>query len=267
MEGLQFDKAEYSGATGEAPPTVCAPCQNVLAGEYFHVNEQPFCATCKAEVERELGGSPGPAGFVKAALGGVAGGIAGALLYYLVLALTGYEIGIIAIAVGFLVGKGVRWGTGNRGGRLYQALAVGLTYVAIVSTYVPAVVRGLSEADTTPPSASAPVETAAVPGSTPAAAPAATPAATPATAASPGGDEPISLAAMFVGLALFAVLILALPFLGGFANILGLVIIGIGVYEAWKINRRVPLVIAGPFPAPAPGPTAFPPPVPATPGP
>ena len=72
---------------------------------------------------------------------------------------------------------------------------------------------------------------------------------------------------MFVSLALFAVLILALPFLGGFANILGLVIIGIGVYEAWKINRRVPLVIAGPFPAPAPGPTAFPPPVPATPGP
>ena len=159
MEGLQFDKAEYSGATSEAPPTVCAPCQNALAGEYFHVNEQPFCATCKAEVERVLGGSPGPAGFVKAALGGIAGGIAGALLYYLVLALSGYEIGIIAIAVGFLVGKGVRWGTGNRGGRLYQALAVGLTYVAIVSTYVPAVVRGLSEADTTPPSASAPVET------------------------------------------------------------------------------------------------------------
>jgi hypothetical protein len=267
MDDLQFDKAEYSGATSEAPPTVCAPCQNVLAGEYFHVNEQPFCATCKTEVEQVLGGSPGPAGFVKAALGGVGGGIAGALLYYLVLALTGYEIGIIAIAVGFLVGKGVRWGTGNRGGRLYQAMAVGLTYVAIVSTYVPAVVRGLREADTTPPSASAPVERAAVPGSTPAAAPAATPAVTPAATASPGGDEPITPVAVFVGLAVFAVLILALPFLGGFANILGLVIIGIGVYEAWKINRRVPLVIAGPFPAPALAPTAFPPPVPAMPGP
>ena len=133
MNELQFDKADYAGA-GSDTPTVCAPCQNALAGEYFHVNEQPFCGTCKAEVERVLGGSPGPAGFVKAALGGIAGGIAGALIYYLVLAVTGYEIGIIAIAVGFLVGKGVRWGTGNRGGRLYQALAVGLTYVAIVST-------------------------------------------------------------------------------------------------------------------------------------
>ena len=118
MDDLQFDKAEYGGAAGDAADGV-RPCQNALAGEYFHVNEQPFCASCKAEVERVLGGSPGPAGFVKAALGGVAGGIAGALLYYLVLALTGYEIGIIAIAVGFLVGKGVRWGTGNRGGRLY----------------------------------------------------------------------------------------------------------------------------------------------------
>ena len=32
-------------------------------------------------------------------LGGVGGGIAGALLYYLVRAMTSYEIGIIAIAV------------------------------------------------------------------------------------------------------------------------------------------------------------------------
>jgi hypothetical protein len=77
----------------------------------------------------------------------------------------------------------------------------------------------------------------------------------------------MSPAAVVVALALFVVLILALPFLGGFANILGLVIIGIGVYEAWKINRRVPLVIAGPFPAPASSAAAFPPPVPATPGP
>jgi hypothetical protein len=36
-------------------------------------------------------------------------------------------------------------------------------------------------------------------------------------------------------------------------NIMGLIIIGIGLYEAWKINRRIPL--SGPFrfgPAPAP---------------
>jgi hypothetical protein len=40
-------------------------------------------------------------------------------------------------------------------------------------------------------------------------------------------------------------LALAAPFLGGTSNIMGILIIGIGIYEAWKINRRVPL--SGPF--------------------
>ena len=36
------------------------------------------------------------------------------------------------------------------------------------------------------------------------------------------------------------------PFLGGFENIIGIIIIGIGLYEAWKLNRRVELTISGP---------------------
>jgi hypothetical protein len=49
-------------------------------------------------------------------------------------------------------------------------------------------------------------------------------------------------------LAFGAVLLVACaaPFLAGLQNIIGLVIIGIGVYQAWKLNRRVPLVITGP---------------------
>ena len=38
----------------------------------------------------------------------------------------------------------------------------------------------------------------------------------------------------------------AAPFLSGFQNVIGIVIIAIGVYEAWKLNKRVPLVISGP---------------------
>lgn len=51
--------------------------------------------------------------------------------------------------------------------------------------------------------------------------------------------------------ALAAVFLLALafaaPFLGGLENIMGLIIIAIGLYEAWKINRAAPLVITGPY--------------------
>ena len=145
MEDLQFDKAEFAGPGAETP-AVCFACQEALTAPYFQVNGEPFCETCTHGAQQALGGTPGPDGFAKAIVGGIGGGIAGAMLYYLVLALSGYEVGLVAIAVGFLVGKGVRWGTGGRGGRVYQVMAVGLTYIAIVSTYVPMVVRSFRDA-------------------------------------------------------------------------------------------------------------------------
>jgi hypothetical protein len=43
------------------------------------------------------------------------------------------------------------------------------------------------------------------------------------------------------------ILACALPFLAGPENFLGWIIIGIALYQAWKINRRVPLEITGPY--------------------
>lgn len=43
-----------------------------------------------------------------------------------------------------------------------------------------------------------------------------------------------------------AVMMFAMPFMGGFENILGWVIIAFGVWQAWKINASVRLVITGP---------------------
>jgi hypothetical protein len=37
-----------------------------------------------------------------------------------------------------------------------------------------------------------------------------------------------------------------LPFLAGAQNIMGIVIIGIGLYEAWKINKRRIVSVTGP---------------------
>ena len=144
------------------------------------------------------GGTGGAgAGFLKALGGGVAGAILGAIVYYTVRAATGYEIGIIAIAVGWLAGKGVSWGSRRRGGPRYQALAIVLTYLGIASTHVPAVLDGLRRA----PQASDP---------------------------GPHG---------VVGSIGLAGAVLARPVLAGAENVIGLIIIGIGIYEAWKINR------------------------------
>ena len=51
--------------------------------------------------------------------------------------------------------------------------------------------------------------------------------------------------AVVLALGLVLGLAFAAPFLGGTSNIMGILIIGIGLYEAWKLNRRVPL--SGPF--------------------
>src|SRR5207248_11778526 len=69
-----------------------------------------------------------------------------------------------------------------------------------------------------------------------------------------------SLGGLVVALGLLAGLVLAAPFLAGFGNLIGWLIIGFALYEAWKINRRRAFDIKGPFrlePRRAPAPAAI----------
>ena len=63
-------------------------------------------------------------------------------------------------------------------------------------------------------------------------------------------QSPESSGASGVGLMLGLLILfgysLAAPFLAGYRNILGLFIIGLGLYEAWRLNRRPQLVLSGP---------------------
>jgi hypothetical protein len=267
---LQFDRAEF-GAQPADP--VCAACQQPIADRYFDVNGQMTCATCRAAIANTLENDPGwSAPFI--ALGaGLGGGIVGSILYYAVLKLTGYEIGLIAIVVGLLVGRCVRWGSGGRGGRGYQVMAVAITYIAIVSTYVPFVIQGLRESEAAKQNTA--VEGAQSPGAQngSAANDKTSPEATGASSSdqqeektSFGAAEVTGLGAV-IALGILFLLMLAMPFLAGVQNIIGLLIIGFALWEAWKVNRRMPLAIAGPFalaPAGAAGDAAVPP-MPATP--
>src|SRR5512140_2968096 len=139
---LQFDRAEFQAA---ASPGQCRGCGNALADEYFEVNGMTLCPSCAAAVRASRAGGVPLLRFLKAGLAGGAAAITGAIVWYVIRDTTGYELGLIAIAVGFLVGKGVMWGSGYRGGWGYQALAIALTYLSIVSTYVPLVVQGLEK--------------------------------------------------------------------------------------------------------------------------
>ena len=41
--------------------------------------------------------------------------------------------------------------------------------------------------------------------------------------------------------------VLASPFLAGIQNVIGLLIIGFALYEAWRVNAYTPFLVEGPF--------------------
>jgi hypothetical protein len=219
--GLQFDTADFGS---DAAPLTCAGCKQPIAGEYYEVNGQTFCPTCKSEVERMFGGTPGPSGLMRAMAFGLGGGVLGALLYFLVVKFSGYQLGLIAIAVGWLVGQGVRMGTGGRGGALYQTIAIVITYLAIVTSFVPMVLEGAHR-----------------PPARPAAAAGDAARESPADARDPEGDSIPVVAVVLI--------VLAAPFLLLFQGSFTIVFVAIGVYEAWRLNKRLRLTVNGPLSA------------------
>src|SRR5207302_1730075 len=72
--------------------------------------------------------------------------IVAAIIWYLIRKATGYEVGIVAILVGFLIGGAVRKGSGNRGGWVYQLMAVLLTYGCISASLLSDTFKQIGEA-------------------------------------------------------------------------------------------------------------------------
>jgi hypothetical protein len=193
---------------GDPVPLACASCGAAIHSTYYQVGQAITCEQCRWRADSETGAGSAIGRFVKAALLGVVAAAVGAGLYYAVRALTGYEFGLIAVVVGVMVGAAVRMGSAQRGGVPYQLLAMFLTYASIVSTYIPYMVEGYQKQTADP--ASGP------------------------------------LVKLFM-LVVVVVIAFAAPFLAGFENIIGIVIVGIGLYEAWKINRKPDRTVTGPF--------------------
>jgi hypothetical protein len=254
---LQFDAVEPTGA--QATQMVCANCRTPISSVYHQLNQHVLCGNCRQGLEAKYEKGEGtPAGrFGRALLFGLGGGIAGAVVYALVLVYANVEAGLLAVLVGYLVGRGVRQGSGNRGGWKYQALAMGITYLAVSGAYMPLAIQGMREKDAAAPaatSAAAPANAAAASptpsdaGST-AAAPA--PASLGAADGKPGGGDG---GAAFVAAAVFMAFALPVLIVLGGSWFSGLMLT-FALYQAWKMNKRISLPLTGPFrvaPPPAP---------------
>lgn len=263
---LSLPSRQTQSATGGARVTrTCSACNESIQDAYHLVDGKVMCERCRNEAEAALQGGSAMMGFLRAAGLGLLASVVSAAVWYGVTKATGYQFGLIAIAVGLLVGFAVRFGSYNRGGWAYQLLAVFLTYLAIAGSNVPFIVEGMRDIDgegthqkharssrqTLAQTTTNDLENSALtiaPDANPAAPSPSKVSGTRAgnAAAQEEDNQPMPLLFAWVfacGLAFIS------PFLGG---IMGIVILGIALYEAWKINTRIKREITGPHPVGVP---------------
>jgi hypothetical protein len=212
---------------------------------------------------------------MRAAVYGLAASVLGAAIYYGVIALFNLEIGIVAILIGFMVGAAVRAGAKGGGGRRYQILAAGLTYLSVGMAYAPVAYKGFVQARSDKIAARA----ARAPGADSSRLLAATSDDDADDAAADADDAADSVASpqaqradasalpdpsvkrlgagvILLGLGATLLIIFVLPVmvvLGTLpSGIISALIIGFGIRQAWRMTAGTTLTITGPYKVGAP---------------
>jgi hypothetical protein len=229
---LQFDHAVI-----DAPPVkpsggvavACSACQTAIDTEYFDVNGHVLCDRCRAAAECEAETPTGIEPLIVASVLGLGAALAGAIIYYAVIAIADLQIGYIAILIGYMVGYAVRKGARSRGGRRFQILAVALTYFAICLAYTPIAVKQVVQANRATTRAAAPGGAAATP---------------------TVNQRPTAPRLVFF-LLLTSLFVLTLPVLVVWGSLpFGLIsafIIFIGLRQSWKMTAAPRIQVLGPF--------------------
>lgn len=126
---------------------ICAACERSLDGT-------PYCAECETELQQKLAAARAsmppvapippmapvvpmapmapipPSGLLRPMAFAFAAGLVGALAWYLTVRLTDYKLGLVAVGVGWLVGRGALFGAHGRGS---TQIAIGSVVVALAA--------------------------------------------------------------------------------------------------------------------------------------
>jgi hypothetical protein len=130
MADLQFETAEYQG--GAAP---CAVCHGALGARWWMTGGHHICTPCHDRLDAAFSAPGTSAQFGWAALYGGGAALASSVGWYAIREATGLDLGIVAIGVAIFVSWAIKQGGG--GGFAQQILAVVLTYLAVVMSWVP----------------------------------------------------------------------------------------------------------------------------------
>jgi hypothetical protein len=250
-EELQFDRVASDAPAVESrssqPAVDCAICSAPIRTDYYHVNGQTACARCRDAAAAQATTPRGWGPLARAATFGIGAAIAGAAIYYAVIAIANLEIGIVAILIGYMVGHAVRKGAAGRGGRRFQVLAAVLTYWSVGLAYTPLVFKQVNGEKSTQPAAEVADSTrAAVADSVTAAS-----ADTAAVLTADGKDQKSSRGSLLVSFGALFVFVFALPVIAIVGSLpsglLSALIIFIGLRAAWQKTAALPLEISGPY--------------------
>jgi hypothetical protein len=215
----QFATAEFAP---NSPTMTCAACRHPITGAYFQVNGANACPECTRKIQAQTP-TDSHAAFVRALAFGVAGALAGLALYVIFALVTDLVIGWVSLAVGFIVGKAMSFGSRGVGGRRYQVTAALLTYIAVSMSAVPIAIHQMREYRAQLQSR----ETAAPP------------------------RAPINIPTAIGMLALLGIASPLLDLQDPVHGLIGLVILFVGIRFAWRFTAGRTLAVSGPHTPPA----------------
>ena len=204
---LQFRRAQPVSGVEAPAERSCAACKQLIAGEYYQVQNHVICPQC-AEKIRAGQQAQRPVPWLRFVI-----------------------YGIVALAVGWMVGKAIRAGAYGTGGRAQQMVAVALTYFAISTSFLPAAyfvhLKHAEAARSTTKSEQAPAVVQDRVTTT---------------------RESISPEKMITGLLVFMVIS---PFLelksSPAGGLISLFIIFIGLQRAWALTAKHEIMVSGPY--------------------
>jgi hypothetical protein len=228
----QFGTAEYAPSGAET----CKSCNRAIQGSYYRVNGLLACESCATHIKNQLPKDTHSI-FIRGIILGIAGSVLGLILYSTFTIVTKIEIGYVSLAVGWIVAKAIKWGSGGIGGRRYQIAAVALTYAAVSLAAIPIYIFTKEDK---------PAESKQAPNAS------GDPAKSDSASGSTNGPDTSAPAGILKGIGLLFLIGLASPFLelaDPFHGAIGLVILFVGLNIAWRMTASPPVEILGPFTA------------------
>lgn len=228
-DDLQFQTAEVPDDRKK-----CSFCQQPVGETFYQVQGFDACPSC---AESRIAGQnlPDP-GFLRPFAYGSAAALGGLIAWSTISIMTGWEIGIIAIGVGWGVGTAIRKGTNGYTAKKYQILAVLLTYLAISGSFLPRLVAHMNGSEGKAQMESQQKKEAEE---------------KKAEKTAPAVSEAPQQAGFGAAIAMLIGMTLVSPFLGAIyefpGGMISLLILFFALQQAWKMTQPDDAVITGPF--------------------